>query len=249
VDVQLIQLALLFFLIAVFYSSAGFGGGSSYLAVLALFAIPFTQLRLIALMCNIAVVSGSVFLMWKNGYLQVRRLLPLLFFSIPMAYLGGRFRLEESTFFIILGFTLLLASLVMLFIQRKDENSDVKKLSRYSNGIIGGGIGFLSGIVGIGGGIFLSPILHFTKWAKIKTIAATTALFILVNSMAGITGQIMTYGFDIPLNYAVVLVGVVILGGQIGVRLTINWLSPLWVKRITALLILIVALRLLVKYL
>ena len=198
-----------------------------------------------ALICNITVVTSSVFLMHKGGLLKSKRIWPLVILSIPMAYLGGRFRMQEETFFLILGITLLVASLVMLFVQNKTLDSDIKKLSKYSNGFIGGGIGLLSGVVGIGGGIFLSPILHFTKWGKVKEIAATTALFILFNSIAGLIGQISTYGWNLTPSKIVLPIIAVLLGGQVGVRMTLGYFQPLMVKRITGVLILIVALRLL----
>lgn len=243
---ELLILIPIFFLIALFYSSAGFGGGSSYLAVLALFTIDFVDIRFIALLCNITVVSGSVFLFYKSGYVKLKRILPLILLSIPLAYLGGRFRLDENIFFIILGFSLLFAS-VLLLVQPVGENT--KKLPTYSNGIIGGGIGFLSGLVGIGGGIFLSPVLHLTKWAEPKVIAATTALFILVNSIAGLIGQLSANVMNVKITTLVALMISVFLGGQIGGRVTINKLAPKTIKKITGILIFLVSLRILYKYL
>lgn len=243
---ELLILIPIFFLIALFYSSAGFGGGSSYLAVLALFTLDFVDIRIIALMCNITVVSASVLLFYKSGYVKLKRILPLILFSIPLAYFGGRFRLDEKVFFIMLGFSLLCTSVLML-VQPVGEKT--KKLPAYSNGIIGGGIGFLSGLVGIGGGIFLSPVLHLTKWAKPKVIAATTALFILVNSIAGLIGQLSANKMNVEPTTLLGLMISVFLGGQIGARITINKLAPKTIKKITGILILLVSLRILYKYL
>jgi len=237
----IVLLVLIFFVIAVFYSASGFGGGSSYLATLALFPIEFTSIRLIALLCNIAVVSVSTYLFYKSGLLKVKRLLPLIGLSVPLAFIGGSLKIESDTFFIILGLTLFIASSVMLFSSKKEK----KKLPNYSNAFIGGGIGFLSGMVGIGGGIFLSPILHISQWSKSKIIAATTSLFILVNSIAGLIGQLINNNIKMDSTLIMYLILAVFLGGQIGSRLTIQRLNPLIVKRITAVLILLVSIRIL----
>lgn len=231
----------LFFLIALFYSAAGFGGGSSYLAVLSLFAIDFVSMRMIALLCNIVVVGSSTFLFAKDGYLKIKKILPLVILSIPFAYLGGTILLEANLFFKLLGSTLLVSSILMLLSQ------DITKrmLPKYANAGIGGGIGFLSGMVGIGGGIFLSPFLHLSKWDTPKYIAATTAAFILVNSIAGLVGQISVNQITTNPTLIIGLLLAVLIGGQIGCRITISKLSPLVVRRITAILILIVAMRLL----
>lgn len=242
---EIILLCIAFFVIATIYSSAGFGGGSSYLAVLSMVAMEFDDLRFIALCCNITVVIGSTFLFAKHLDIHWKRLLPLIILSVPLAYLGGKFRLSQEAFFIILGFSLLLASFVMFFGQVKET----KQMPRFFNAFIGGGIGFLSGVVGIGGGIFLSPILHISRWGKPKLIAATAAVFILLNSIAGLIGQISTYGFSVKWSLLIPLMICVFIGGQIGVRSTIVKFSPRFVKQITAIVIFIVAIRLLVKYL
>ena len=242
---EILLLTVLFFGIAIVYASAGFGGGSSYLATLSLFPIAFHDMRMTALICNLVVVSSSVVLFNKYKYINWKKVIPLIGLSIPLAYLGGKMLIQERAFFILLGLSLLLASLVMIF----DKRTSITKIPQYGNAAIGGGIGFLSGIVGIGGGIFLSPLLHLSKWGKPKVIAATSALFILVNSLAGILGQLMTYEINLNLSKLTALAFAVFLGGQIGVRMTILKIDPLWVRRITAFVILIVSLRLLFKYL
>lgn len=239
--VELYILIPIFFFIALFYAAAGFGGGSSYLAILALFPFEFTSIRLIALMCNIVVVSGSVYIFYKNGYLKLKRIFPLIILSVPFAYLGGRMKISQDFFFVLLGFTLLTAAILMLL----SQPIQTRKLPNYANAIIGSGIGFLSGIVGIGGGIFLSPLLYLSRWGTAKVIAACTAFFIFVNSIAGLIGQVMTNGFPVDFSFVACLLGAVFLGGQIGVRLTTFRLSSVVVRRITAVLILLVAVRIL----
>ncbi len=236
----------IFFLIAIVYSAAGFGGGSSYLAVLALCSIDFIEIRMIALLCNITVTIGSVILFYRHGILSLKKIIPLIILSVPLAYIGGKFPIQEKAFFIILGTALFFAGLLMLL---QKPPSSTKKLHPFSSGMIGGGIGFLSGIVGIGGGIFLSPILHLIKWDKPKIIAATTATFIFINSLAGLSGQLVLHGFSPPLKLLVCLLVAVFLGGLIGSKFSIQILSPRWVKKITGILILVVAIRLLYKYL
>ena len=241
---ELLFLIPIFFTIAVFYSAAGFGGGSSYLAILALFSIEFSEMRMIALLCNIAVVSGSLYLFYKHDLIRFRKILPLLVLSIPLAFIGGKLRINEHTFFLILAITLLLAAIFMLFKTDVGE----RKISTRASGMIGGVIGFLSGIVGIGGGIFLSPVLHLSRWDRPKVIAATTAAFIFVNSIAGLFGQITTHGFHLNTKLIISLILSVIIGGQIGSRITISKLDPLKVRKITAILILFVSIRLIVKF-
>lgn len=231
----------IFFVISLIYASAGFGGGSSYLAVLALFPLEFTTVRMVALLCNIVVVSGSVYVFYKNGFLRFRKVLPLLLLSVPFAYLGGRLKINQDTFFVILGVTLLIAGVLMLV----NQNEKTVKLPNYTNGIIGGGIGFLSGLVGIGGGIFLSPLLYLSRWAEAKVIATTTACFILVNSISGLFGQISTNGFDVDIQLTSALLITVLIGGQVGSRLTATKINPKIVQKITAILILFVAVKLL----
>jgi len=242
---DLLLLVIIFFIIAVVYSSAGFGGGSSYLATLSLFPMAFQDMRLTALICNVIVVCSSVALFNKHKYIKWSKVLPLIILSVPLAYLGGKLLIEERIFFLLLGGSLLLASIAMIF----DNRTTTVKLPKYGNAVIGGGIGFLSGMVGIGGGIFLSPLLHLSRWGKPKIIAATSAIFILVNSLAGIAGQLMTNEIRLDIQKIFALGLAVFLGGQIGVRITILKFDPIWVKRITALVILVVALRLLYKYL
>ncbi|MEE9374578.1 MAG: sulfite exporter TauE/SafE family protein [Saprospiraceae bacterium] len=238
---DLLPLIPIFFIIAILYSSAGFGGGSSYLAVLALFPIEYSSLRVIALTCNIIVVAGAVFLFYKNDLIPYEKVWPLVILSIPMAFLGGYIHLDEKIFFVILGIILIFAALSMLIKVKKE----VKRLPPYTNGIIGGGIGFLSGMVGIGGGIFLSPVLYLSRWNVPKAIAATTSLYILVNSVAGLAGQFSSGNITVDITLLTSLGLSVFLGGQIGSRLTVFRLEPSLVKKISAMLILFVGIRIL----
>ncbi len=240
-------LMLIFFIIALFYSSAGFGGGSSYLAVLALFGLDQEIIKSTALLCNIVVVSGGTYLFYQEGYLNLKKVWPLIILSIPLAYLGGSIALATQTFYQLLGITLLIASVFMLLPINKNKSQEFNNQNLLLNGGIGGGIGFLSGLVGIGGGIFLSPLLHLSRWDKAKVIAATSSLFILVNSLAGLLGQVSNPAFSIQWRFILPLLLAVFLGGQIGSRLSSTRLNSQRIRQVTALLILVVALRILVN--
>ncbi len=245
------EIITLFFLIAILYSSVGFGGGSSYLAVLALTSLAFTHFRAIALLCNIVVVSGGTYIFVKNKLFNWKKIVPLVFLSVPMAFLGGYLKISQTFFFVLLGITLLVAAILMWtskYISKKSEDLNLKN-STIKDASYGGGIGFISGMVGIGGGIFLAPLLHLTKWDTPKKIAATSSFFILVNSIAGLGGQYLNPNFSIEPTITILLMITVLIGGQIGSRLSVNLISPIKLKKATSLLIAFVALRILWKHL
>ena len=241
---------LLFFVIAVLYSSVGFGGGSSYLAILALVGIAFTQIRSTALLCNIVVVLGNVFLFQKQKLYDWKKVIPIVAFSIPLAFVGGYLKISQTFFFVLLGFTLLFAAITM-WISKKivSKTSEGKKLSLIKNASYGGIIGFISGMVGIGGGIFLAPLLHLTHWSTPKKIAATASIFILANSISGFFGQYFNPNFSIDWNLTGVLLVIVFIGGQIGSRMSHRYFTPVQLKRATAILIAFVSIRILQEHL
>ncbi len=244
------HIILLFFLVAILYSSVGFGGGSSYLAILALTGIVFTQIRATALLCNIVVVSGNVFLYYQQKQFNFKKIIPLVLLSIPFAFLGGFLKIDQHFFFILLGLTLLFAAITM-WNSKSILNANTKKTenNQLKNAGFGGFIGFISGMVGIGGGIFLAPLLHITKWGTPKKIAATASFFILMNSIAGLLGQYSNPDFEINWNLTSILIITVLIGGQIGSRLSNRFLNPIQLKKATAILIAFVSLRILIKYL
>jgi len=244
-----LELVLLFFVVALLYASVGFGGGSSYLALLALFGVSFLSLRATALLCNIVVVSGGVWLFHRRGFLHWRRVSPLVVVSVPLAFLGGLLPIRELWFFLLLGGTLLVAALLMWVRPVPGGTVGLRTFPPWVNLLIGGGIGFLSGVVGIGGGIFLAPVLTLTRWGSPKAIAATASLFILLNSLAGLAGQLQHPELRLEAPFLLPLLGAVFLGGQVGSRLGAGPLSHQALKRATALLIAFVALRILWKYL
>jgi hypothetical protein len=241
-------LAFLFAAIAFIYASVGFGGGSSYLALLAVAGLPYSDIRLTALLCNILVVAGSVWLYVRGGQLNFRKVFPLVVASVPLAFCGGAMRIGEAAFFKLLGVSLLAASL-LLWIQpyKETENPPPKPSKPFRDGFLGGCIGYLSGMVGIGGGIFLSPLLHLFHWDTARKIAATASAFILVNSIAGIAGQ-LTQLTSQPDWVRTGLLGIaVVAGGQAGARLSIKLFEPLLIRRLTAVLVFIAGVEVLLR--
>ncbi len=236
-----------FLVIATLYSSIGFGGGSSYLALLTLVFVSFFAIRSMALVCNLVVVSGSSYLYFKNGHLNFKKCLPFVLTSIPLAFIGARFRLQENTFFIILGGALIISALALMFqtVQLKKSDEVNPNYPPYITYLLGAGIGLLSGIVGIGGGIFLAPVLNHMKWDKSIKIAALASFFILVNSVSGIGGLLTKGTFELPWVEAIGLIVAVFIGGQIGIRLSLSKLTGNGIKAVTAILVLIVGIRVL----
>jgi hypothetical protein len=251
---SLLILAGLFFLVAVAYSSVGFGGGSSYNAFLVLSSMDYRLIPAIALSCNILVVSGGVYHYARAGVLPFNKLVPFIVVSLPMAWLGGSLLVSEQLFIGLLGFSLLLAAVQLLLKSHTIARVNDYNTARYwlVAAPVGGVIGLLAGITGIGGGIFLAPVIYFTHLAPTRTVAGITSGFILVNSIAGLVGQIMKAGDYSPMQgwmQAWPLFIVVIIGGQIGSHLGAYHLPETWVRRLTAVLMLYVALRLIWRWL
>lgn len=244
---NLILLCLGFFIIATLYSSVGFGGGSSYLALLALFVSSFFVIRSLALVCNLVVVSTSTYLYFKNGHSKLKDFIPFIVTSIPLAYIGAAFKLSEQLFFIILGVSLIISGIALGWQTFSKPISELKKYPRYFSYVIGGIIGLLSGLVGIGGGIFLAPILHHFKWSTAIKIAALASFFILVNSISSVISLFNAATLILPWKETLLLVTVVFLGGQLGIRISLKQFSPNVIKRLTAVLVFAVGIRVLLK--
>ena len=177
--------------------------------------------------------------------------MPVILVSIPFAFLGGNIILDEALFIQILGWALLTSGLMMLYRQQEITSSSVKlssSLGKLISALIAAGLGFLAGLVGIGGGIFFAPILHLTGVLPTRKIAAFASIFILVNSVAGLIGQFNKYdNLDILwLNsqYTWLLI-VVLIGGQLGSHLSIKRIKPIILRRLTAVLVIYVGCRLL----
>ena len=241
----MIILSTFFFITAILYSSVGFGGGSTYLALMLIWDVPYYIFPIIALFCNIIVVSGNSINYIRSGNLNLKLLTPYLAGSIPFSFIGASIVIEKEIFELLLFIVLVIAG-VFLLIESKSFNKDrikIKLIPKILSIFIGSVIGFTSGIVGIGGGIFLSPLLFLMKAGYPKHIATTASLFILINSIFGVAGQLTkNIVFNEFLNYWPLFIGVFI-GGQIGNFLNIKFLSNKTLALITSLLVIFVATR------
>lgn len=243
-------LSFIFFVIALLYSMVGFGGGSSYNALLVLYGLNYLIYPSVALLCNLIVVTGGCILFYQRGHFSSRLLYPFIVTSIPMAYLMGSLVISKTLFLYIICIALFLSGIVMIY----QHKLQTKIISPQHNpnlwrwGLpIGAGLGSLAGLVGIGGGIFLSPVLYLLGWGTAKQIAATASGFILVNSLAGLGGhffklQEASIRLEQILAFWPLFVAVLI-GGQIGSRLSSSRLPPRTIQLLTAILVLYVSLK------
>ena len=242
-------LPILFFATAALYATVGFGGGSTYTALLVMMDDAIWRIPIIALICNITVVAAGSYLAVTRRAFVSRHAAPFLIASVPLAFIGGLIALRDETYITLLAISLLLAGLRLLLIGDKDIIASPTQSTGKAIAI-GGALGLLSGMVGIGGGIFLAPILYYLRWADSKTIAALCSFFILVNSLAGLAGQLVKNGAGVIPEIAEValpLMTATLLGGLLGARLLLEYLSPNKIQQITALLIIFVATRLLLQ--
>lgn len=245
----MLTLVLSFFTIALLYATVGFGGGTSYIAILAAAGTSYLLIPKISLMCNLLVVTGGCYHFIKEGHFNKKLILPFVLSSVPMAFLGGSFPIQEKTFFILLTISLILCGVRILFLpDRKVEEVNPPGIA--VSIAVGSVLGLLSGMVGIGGGIFLSPILINMKWARSKDAAAVASMFILLNSVAGLAGQFMKDGTFPETTMLLPLFISVIVGGQIGSRIgTHSKVSYNLIQKGTGLLTLFISVRLLLKHL
>lgn len=243
-----VLLALAFLVTALLYASVGFGGGSTYSALLALSGLDYRLLPLISLGCNIVVVAGSSIRFARAALTPWRKALLIVALGAPASFLGGLTPIKEATFLTLLGASLVLTSLTMLIPVRESEGLAPSRIVRWMP-LAAGPLGYLAGLVGIGGGVFLAPLLHLVRWDAARGIAATASLFILVNSLFGLFGQLLKTGpglFGQALSAALPLLIAVVIGGQIGSLFAARLLPPQWIRWLTAALVLVVGLRLLV---
>ena len=241
----MIILTIFFFITAILYSSIGFGGGSTYLAFMLIWDIPFYIFPIIALICNIIVVTGNSINFLRSNNININLLTPYLIGSMPFTFLGASISINKDLFEILLFFVLLVAG-IFLLLESKSFNKDkivIRHVSKVLSIFIGSFIGFISGLVGIGGGIFLSPILFLLKAGYPKHITSTASLFILINSLFGVAGQLTkNIVLDEFLNYWPLFIAVLI-GGQIGSFLNIKFLSNKILALMTSFLVIFIAIR------
>jgi len=212
------HLALLFVgigLIAFLYSSVGHAGASGYIAMMTLIGLAPIVIRPTALVLNILVACIGSFQFWRAGYFSWRLFWPFALLSVPAAYFGGYLQPSASILRILIGFVLLFSAARLIF--RRSDPAEVITPPRPLAISVGAGLGFLSGLTGTGGGIFLTPLLLFCRWARIRQAAAVSALFILVNSIGGLVGY-FTVKHTIP-SLGLLLAVPAIVGGVIGSHL------------------------------
>jgi uncharacterized protein len=244
-------LAALFLVTALLYGAAGFGGGSTYNALLVLAGTDYRAVPVIALACNILVVSVGSWRFARSGHVDWRRTWPLFVLSIPCAWVGGRLVVAEVLFVGLLAGSLLVAGLLMLWQPLWEKEAPPATRARWLEPVAGGALGFLAGVVGIGGGIFLAPLLYLLRWGTPKAIAGTSAVFILVNSLAGLAGQLAKGSGGAGAQALAAywpLFPAVLAGGLAGATLGSGRLDPKYVRILTAVLILYVAVRLAMRF-
>ena len=203
----------LLFIVAFLYASVGHGGASGYLALMAIFAVSPAIMKPTALLLNLFVSSTSFIQFYRGGHFKWKTFWPFALASVPLSFIGGMMAIESSVYKKILG-TLLLIPVIRFFFFKNTDPKDFRPANIALSLVIGGSIGLLSGMIGIGGGIILSPILLLLKWTDQKQTAAISAAFIFVNSVAGLGGQ-LTKGFEFN-GHMVAYVGVAFLGGICG---------------------------------
>lgn len=247
-------LGLAFFVTALIYATVGFGGGSTYNALLALSGVDYLLLPTIALICNMIVVAGGSWRFLRAGLVRWSLILPFVATSVPMAWLGGRLPVSQTVFVGLLGASLLLTGLRMTLrgVPEDKPTHEPSAWQLWSVGLpLGSVLGLLAGIVGIGGGVFLAPLLHGLHWARPRVISATCSVFILVNSAAGLVGQwskLRTLPGSHDLQPYAWLFLAVLVGGQVGSLLGVRMLGARALRKLTGLLVLYVALRLLHRW-
>ncbi|WP_308992279.1 sulfite exporter TauE/SafE family protein [Mariniflexile litorale] len=204
-------------IVAFLYASVGHGGASGYLALMALFSFAPETMKPTALLLNLFVAGISFYYYYKEGYFNKKLFLSFAIASIPLAFLGGTIEIDASLYKKILAVLLVFAILKMLNVFGK-ENDSIREVKLWQALLLGGVIGFFSGLIGIGGGIILTPLILLLHWGNMKQAAAVSALFIWVNSAAGLVGQLssgMYLESSIFVFVAVALIGGV-LGGYLG---------------------------------
>lgn len=242
-----LALAFAFLLTALLYASVGFGGGSTYAALLALSGLDYRLLPMVALVCNIVVVAGATVRFARAGVIPWKGALTITALAAPAAFVGGLIPIAREAFLLLLGASLVLTAFTMLIPVREEVEGQP---SRFAKAVpfAAAPIGLLAGLVGIGGGIFLAPLLHLSRWKGAREVAATASLFILVNSVFGLAGQLAKSGpamFGGAIAELLPLLIAVVIGGQIGSLMALRILPVKWIRWLTAALVAMVGVRLL----
>lgn len=239
-------LVTLFFAIAFIYGSVGHGGASGYLAILALFGIFSPVFVPVVLILNILVSSIAFYNYRSHGHFRWNLFWPFAATSIPAAFLGGIIDLDAQFFYVIVGLTLLIMAFIIIYRTFNKKTDQKNKPVNLSVALISGlGIGLLSGLIGVGGGIFLSPLILFLGWGNIRQIASVSALFILVNSTSGLMGH--AFNTEILWATALTLALPVIIGGALGSRFGVKTVNPEYIRILLAIVLIIAGFKMLIQ--
>lgn len=236
-----ISFFILLFVVALLYASVGHGGASGYLALMAIYGFAPEVMKPSALILNLFVSLTSFIMFYKGGHFRWRLFLPFALASIPFSFLGGTITLDAAIYKKVLG-VLLLFPVARFFFYPNTEDADLKSSNFFISLLIGAIIGFLSGLIGIGGGIILSPVLLLLNWTNQKQTAAISALFIFVNSIAGLAGQ-LSKGIHID-NTVFGFIAIAFIGGLGGAWLGSLKLKQLYLKYTLALVLLMASVKL-----
>ena len=249
-DINLIVLCLGLFLISILYSSVGHGGASGYLAILSLSTFASMEsswLKQHVWCLNLVVAAIAFYHYYKAGFYVKKFTIPFILGSVPFAIIGGALKINGDVYDYLLSITLIWAAYRLYQTKEIIEKGKVVSLSLKTTLPIGGSIGFLSGVIGVGGGIFLSPILLLKKWADPKSVATTSALFIWVNSAAGLFGAGLSKQLEIDLNILLPFIVSVIIGGYIGSKFGSNT-NQSKIKSILIIVLIIAALKRILEF-
>ncbi|MFQ5778401.1 MAG: sulfite exporter TauE/SafE family protein [Terriglobia bacterium] len=238
-------LLVLVFLVAIAYSSVGHGGASGYLAVLSFFGLAPAAMAPSALCLNLLVAGISFRAYWRAGHFAFRLLWPFLLTSVPAAFLGGLTEVPLRVYMVLLAAVLIFAAFRLLTAVPPPQEERFIRVPPLAAALpVGAGIGFLSGIIGVGGGIFLSPLLILLKWADTKRTAAASAAFIWINSAAGLYGHLRRQE-SLDWTALLWLVAAAFAGGLVGSYLGAQRFRGLWLRRILGVVLLVATIKLL----
>jgi uncharacterized membrane protein YfcA len=237
---EILLLSIAIFLVAVLYSSVGHAGASGYIAVMILFGLAPSAVRPAALVLNILVASLAAWQFWSAGHFSWRLFWPFAMLSIPFSFLGGYLSLPAQTFTILIAIVLFISA--VHFFVRPTPDADAHPPARPVAFSVGAALGFLSGMTGVGGGIFLTPLLIVMRWARTKNASAVSAVFILVNSIAGLGGNYAGTR-QLPM-FALPLLVAAAVGGTLGSYFGSRRFSPRVIKKVLALVLFIAGMKL-----
>ncbi len=240
-SLELVVTGLLVLLVALLYSSVGHGGATGYLAVMALMGYPLKDVAVVALTMNVLVAGVAFYHFAKAGRFIPKLALPFLITSLPAAFMGGFWQLSDRTLSLLLAAALTYAAVLLLLKLRKSEAERAKQIPRFIAPAIGLGVGFLSGVIGIGGGVFLSPLVVLFNWATVAQAAGLSSCFIVANSLSGLAarGLAGTLAFSAVFAYA----PVALFGGIIGSRLGARRFDSRQLRLLLAVVLLVAAIK------